>query len=290
MRVAISSDPLFELVGRERLVGPTRAAASTPEIESPVSIISMRGAHAEEPRVELHVGRAEAHRGVADLGVLGDVDEVAAGGELAAAGEAVAVHLRDDRLGQIPDAHPAVGDVTRPLALAPGGVVRQLVALVAAAEVVARGEARAGAADDRDAHVVVGVGGPQLLEELAPQRMVQRVALLGPVERDAADLRRGFVDEDQFAHLIALGSMSVGQSLQRLVRNRVDRLRHLFDRRPELRGERRERVQVEVVEAGGVAGEDLRASPARARRGTAPAGVRGCTATCLRRGGSRFPT
>ena len=66
--------------------------------------------------MELHVGRAEPHRRIADLGVLGDVDEVAAGGELAAAGEAVAVHLRDHRLGQVPDAHPALGDVAGPLA------------------------------------------------------------------------------------------------------------------------------------------------------------------------------
>ena len=100
-----------------------------------------RLAHAEEPRVEVHVGHAEAHRGIAHLRVLGDVDEVAAGGELAAAGEAVAVHLGDHRLGQVPDAHPALGDVAGPVAVAARRVDGQVVALVAAAEVVARGEA-----------------------------------------------------------------------------------------------------------------------------------------------------
>ena len=88
--------------------------------------------------MEVHVGHAEAHGRVAHLRVVGHVDEVAAGGELASAGQAVAVHLRDDRLGHVPDAHPGVGHVARPLTLAGRGVVRVLEALVAAAEVVAR--------------------------------------------------------------------------------------------------------------------------------------------------------
>ena len=91
--------------------------------------------------MELHVGHAEAHRRVAHLGVLGHVDEVAAGGQLAAAGQAVAVHLGDDRLGQVPDAHPALGHVAGPLAVAARRVVRHLLALVAAAQVVAGREA-----------------------------------------------------------------------------------------------------------------------------------------------------
>ena len=42
MRSAISSTALLELVGRERRGWPSRAAtASTPEIESPVIIISI---------------------------------------------------------------------------------------------------------------------------------------------------------------------------------------------------------------------------------------------------------
>ena len=152
--------------GKARLAQPRRTA-STPEIESPVTIISMAARMPEEPGVEVHVGHAEAHRRVAHLGVLGDVDEVAAGGQLAAAGQAVAVHLGDHRLGQVPDAHPRLGDVAGPLALAGRGEVRQVEALVAAAQVVAGREAGAGAADDRDPDVVVVVGLLQRGDQLA---------------------------------------------------------------------------------------------------------------------------
>src|SRR5262249_39693357 len=110
-----------------------------------------------EPGVELHVGHAEAHGGVADLRVLGDVDEVAARRELAPAGEAVAVHLRDHGLREVPDPHPAGGHVARPVAVAAGGVDGRLQARVAARELVARREALAGAAHDLHAHVRIAV-------------------------------------------------------------------------------------------------------------------------------------
>ena len=63
------------------------------------------------------VGHAEADGRVTHLRVVGHVDEVAAGGELAAAGETEAVHLGDHRLAELPDAHPSLGDVTRPMAV-----------------------------------------------------------------------------------------------------------------------------------------------------------------------------
>ena len=111
-------------------------------------------------------------------------------------GEAVAVHLRDHGLGEIPDAHPALGDVTRPRALAARRVVRHLLAFVAAAEVVARRERRAGAADDRDRHRRVLVVGAQRVEDRPAQRMHEAVALLGPIHRDAAHTRRRLVYQD----------------------------------------------------------------------------------------------
>ena len=74
-------------------------------------------AHADQPGVILHVGRAhQPHRRIADLGVVGDVDDIAGGGEFGAAGKAIAVHLRDHGLGEIPDPEPALDDVARPLA------------------------------------------------------------------------------------------------------------------------------------------------------------------------------
>ena len=52
--------------------------------------------------MELVVGRAHEARGrVADLGVLGDVDQIAARRQLTAAGQAIAVHLGDDGLGEV---------------------------------------------------------------------------------------------------------------------------------------------------------------------------------------------
>jgi hypothetical protein len=74
-------------------------------------------------------------------------------------------------------------------------------------EVVAGREARPGAAHDRDPHRVVAVGAAQRLEQLAAERVRERVALLRPVQRDALDAGRGTVDEDQ-AGLLAHGFFS----------------------------------------------------------------------------------
>src|SRR6476660_6031146 len=105
----------------------------------------------------MHVGYTEAHGGIPDLGVLGDVHEITTGREFAAAGEAVTVHLRDHRLREIPDRHPALGDVPRPVAFALRREPRLLLPHVAAPEVVSGGERRAGTAHDRHPHVVVTV-------------------------------------------------------------------------------------------------------------------------------------
>ena len=147
--------------------------------------------------MELHVGHPEADRGVAHPRVRGHVDEVAPGGQLAAAGQAVAVHLRDHGLLQVPDPHPGLGDVAGPVPLAGRGEVGVVVALVAAAEVVPGREARARTPHDRHVDVVVEVSGLERLDELAPEGVVQRVALLGPVERETADVGGGVVDEDE---------------------------------------------------------------------------------------------
>ncbi len=144
----------------------------------------------------MHVGHTEANGGVADLGVFGDVHEVAARGELAAAGEAVPVHLGDHRLGEIPDAHPALGHVPRPLPVAAGRVVRHVETFVAAAEVVAGREAGAGAAHDLHAHVGIGVALAERVQDPAAKGVIQCVALLGSVEGHAPHLRCRLVDQD----------------------------------------------------------------------------------------------
>jgi hypothetical protein len=103
-------------------------------------------------------GRAhEAGRRVADLGVVGDVDQVAAGGEFAAAGQAIAVYLGDHRFVEVPDLEPTLHDMARPLVGAAGGVVG-LVDRVVGGQIVTGAERRAGAAQDRDLHRWIGVG------------------------------------------------------------------------------------------------------------------------------------
>ena len=88
--------------------------------------------HTDEPRVILKVRRTDdAHDGIRERGVVRDVHEVARGDELGTAGHRITVNLRDHRLGEIPDAEPAVGDVARPVPAAARGVVRP--GLVAAA-------------------------------------------------------------------------------------------------------------------------------------------------------------
>ena len=66
-------------------------------------------------------GLDEARGRVADLGVRGDVDQVAARRQLSSSRQAIAVHLGDDGLGEVPDPEPAVDDVARPLARAARG-------------------------------------------------------------------------------------------------------------------------------------------------------------------------
>ena len=165
------------------------SAASMPEIESPVSIISIALRMPRNQGWKCMSGTPNRTAGISHLRVLGHVDEIAPGRELARPREAVTVHLRDHGLGEIPDAHPAFGDVARPRAFAAGRVVRHLLALVPAAEVVARRERRTRAANDRHRDVGILVVRAQRLEDRAAQRVDEAVALLGPVHRDAPHTR-----------------------------------------------------------------------------------------------------
>ena len=124
-----------------------------------------------------------------------DVHEVARGDELGTAGHRVTVNLRDHRFGEIPNSEPAVGDVARPVPSAARGVVRP--GLVAALQVVARGETLTRAAHDRHVRARVGIGGFERVEEFGAHSVVDRVPLLGPVERDAPNLLRRVVDRDE---------------------------------------------------------------------------------------------
>ena len=154
-------------------------------------------AHAGEPGMELGVGRAhEAHRRIADLRVLRHVDEVAGGGQLAAAGQAIPVHLGDHRLGEVPDLEPPVHHVARPVPVAPRGGIGPPLGEIGA-EIIARGEADAGAPHDGHAHRLVPVGAAERVEELAAKLVAERIALLGAVERHPAHARSRGVDHDE---------------------------------------------------------------------------------------------
>ena len=72
-------------------------------------------AEADQPGVYGEVrGTGHSQDRVRDGGVVGQVDEVAGGGQLGAPGHGVAVDLGDDRLGQVPQRQPAVRDVAGP--------------------------------------------------------------------------------------------------------------------------------------------------------------------------------
>src|SRR3546814_7110796 len=72
--------------------------------------------------LNLVVRRAhEADRRIADLGVIRDIDQVACRGEFASTGEAIAVNLRNERLGEIPHPETAFHDMAAPITDAGSG-------------------------------------------------------------------------------------------------------------------------------------------------------------------------
>jgi hypothetical protein len=108
---------LLELIERKR----TRRKAPIRGLASGYGVTRQHqfhgSTHADQPRVILHVRRAhQPHRRISDLGIVGDIDDIAGGCEFSAAGKAIAVHLRNHRFCQIPDREPAFDNVPRPLA------------------------------------------------------------------------------------------------------------------------------------------------------------------------------
>lgn len=153
-------------------------------------------AHADQPRMKLHVGRAhQPHRRIADLRILGDEHHVAGGGELRAAGKAIAMHLRDHRLGEIPDREPAVHHMARPLSGTASGVIG-LAGAVVGRQIVPCRKRRARPAHDHHRDVRIAIGGLQRLENLLAQQIAERVALLRPVEGDTPHPRQRIVNEN----------------------------------------------------------------------------------------------
>ena len=144
---------LLELVGRHRVVGQAVFGRLLPgqRVTGEDHLLGL--AHRQVPREPAVVGRRHvADRRVADEGVVGDDEEIAVGGELAPTGEAVAVGLGDDDLGEVPDQEVAGVEVAGPLRR-PGDEwadVGQVLGRDPAGEVVAGAEAAATALDDDD--------------------------------------------------------------------------------------------------------------------------------------------
>jgi hypothetical protein len=153
-------------------------------------------AHADKPGMILHVRRAhQPHRRITDLRVVGDIDDIAGGCEFGAAGQAIAVHLRDHGFCQIPDREPALDDMPRPLAR-PCRRMIGLIDRIVRRQIVPCGKARTGAAQDRDRDVAIAVSRFQNFENFGAQPVVQRVALFRTIQGDAPDPRPRLVDEN----------------------------------------------------------------------------------------------
>ena len=163
-----------------------------------MKIISLALRIGQVPREPAVVRRRHvAHRRVADEGVVGHDEQIAVRRELAPAGEAVAVGLGDDDLGEVPDQEVPGVEVAGPLRR-PGDEradVGQVLGRDPAAEVVAGAEAAAVALDDDDGHVRIALGHPQGVEQLAPQLVAQGVHPLRPVQRDPGQRRVHLVED-----------------------------------------------------------------------------------------------
>ena len=155
------------------------------------------------------------------------------------------------------------------------------MALVAAAEVVARRERRAVAPDDHHLDVVVRVALLQGLDDRPTQRVEQRVALLRAIHGHPLHLGQRVVDEDQFfSHGMSFRSCREGLSVDQYGSHPCGaQLRWMSTRAEEdsrsPRGAGRDAAPPRRT-ARGAPGRDLsetardRKHPERSRRGVAP--------------------
>ena len=110
--------------------------------------------------------------------------DVARGDQTGASGEYRAVHARDGRLGKAVERRQhqrerlGVGEVL---------IVAVLRHALHPVEVGAGAERRAVAGEDDDAHLVILPHGDERVVQLLDESIVERVAQLGPVERDACN-------------------------------------------------------------------------------------------------------
>jgi hypothetical protein len=124
-----------------------------------------------------------------EAGPFRSVDEIAVAEHGGADADRHAVHRRDDRLGGVAD---RLEETERRPVLALRRVREEVV------QVVAGGEAIAGAVEQHDAHRPVRVRRHDRVGETGIHRGRDRVLLVGPVQLDA--LHRAFADSDDVGH------------------------------------------------------------------------------------------
>ncbi len=143
----------------------------------------------QQPRAVAAVEAADRRTGLAEARVVGRDGEVAHDVQHVAAADRVARDHRDHRLGQPADLHLQVEHVE------PADAVVVAVAVVAADALVAAGAERVGALAGEDDHADVGVVAGELerVAELEERVGPERVAHLGPADRDLGDAVGGLV-------------------------------------------------------------------------------------------------
>ena len=105
------------------------------------------------------------------------------------------MNLGDERRGHVPQLEPTGDDVAGPPAVGRGRV--PLNRRIALAQVVSGREAGPRPADDDRRHLPVVVGRPQRVEQGLAERLVQGVALLRPVQRQAPYPGKRIVHQQQ---------------------------------------------------------------------------------------------
>src|SRR5262249_4963504 len=111
---------------------------------------------------------------VAEAGVLGAEDQVAHAGQLAAAGQTVAVHLRDNRLAVVPHPQPALDALAQTVAVL-GDAAAAGVAARTRREVVPGAEGPPRRLEHDHAHVVALVERAQRRFEVVTELGAHRV-------------------------------------------------------------------------------------------------------------------
>ncbi len=163
--------PVDQVAGQQQALGAHRADAVDPH----------RGGRAAP----------DARRHVADAGVVGHQQQVAAQRDVAAAGHRIAVDLGDGRLVAAPQAHELPGVALHQRVVAhrlPGHRLVGLVRVLGVELQVVAGAERAASALQHDrVHTRVVVGGGDGGLDLGGHAVVDRVEPLGAVERDRRD-------------------------------------------------------------------------------------------------------